>query len=397
MKPIRILVVDDEVGMRLGVQRTLRDFRVTLPDVERDLAFAVTLAETGEEALERLQTDGTDLLLLDHKLPGIQGLDVLDVVTKEHRGEVLTVMITAYASIETAVSATKRGAYDFLAKPFTPTELKATVAKATRHLVLQRQARQLARERRQLRFQLISVVAHELKSPLAAIEGYLQLLQDERTNRDPKATAHMVERSLVRLDGMRKLIFDLLDLTRIESGQRQRDLKPTDLVEHAKLALEAVRTAADGRGIALQLEGPTTLPLEADPSELDIIFNNLVSNAVKYNRDGGAVTVSLRDAESHVTVAVTDTGIGMSAEECARLFGEFVRIRNQKTKNILGSGLGLSILRRLACLYRGTVSVESEPDVGTTFTVTLAKESRGNSEDLPCETTSSSASTSPIA
>jgi len=374
VETIRVLVVDDEAGMRLGVERTLRGFHAALPDVEGEVDFAVRLVSSGEEALEALRSSSVDLLLLDHKLPGIQGLDVLDIVTKERHGDVLTVMITAYASIETAVSATKRGAYDFLAKPFTPAELKATVTKAARHLMLRRQAQKLARERHRLRFQLISVVAHELKSPLAAIEGYLRLLEDPRTGADPATRSRMVERSLLRLDGMRKLIFDLLDLTRIESGERPRNLARIDLVERASLALDAARPAAEARAVSLALDAPAELEFEADPAEIDIVLNNLVSNAVKYNRDGGAVTLSIQEDERQVTIAVQDTGIGMTPEECGRLFGEFVRIRNEKTKNILGSGLGLSILKRIAALYRGEVRVTSEPDVGSTFTVTLARE-----------------------
>ncbi|MBN2193059.1 MAG: response regulator [Polyangiaceae bacterium] len=396
METVRVLVVDDELGMRHGVERTLRGFHISLADVEGEIAFDVSLAATGEEALERLRAEPVDLLLLDHKLPGIQGLDVLDVVSKEYRGEVLTVMITAYASIETAISATKRGAYDFLAKPFTPAELKATVTKAARHLMLQRQARLLARDKHKLRYQLISVVAHELKSPLAAIEGYLQLLQDQRACADPATRTHMIERSLVRLDGMRKLIFDLLDLTQIESGQRPRTLVATDLGARAAFALEGAKPAAETRRISLILDVPTPVVFSADPAEMDIILNNLVSNAVKYNRDNGTVTVSIRDSATQVTIAVNDTGIGMTAEECARLFGEFVRIRNVKTKDILGSGLGLSILKRLATLYHGGVVVVSEPDVGTTFTVTLAKLPLTEKEPS-CGTTSSLESTSPTA
>jgi signal transduction histidine kinase len=101
------------------------------------------------------------------------------------------------------------------------------------------------------------------------------------------------------------------------------------------------------------------------------MLNNLVSNAVKYNRTGGLVNVTVTRAGDVVTVSVEDTGIGMTAKETARLFGEFVRIKNEKTRNISGSGLGLSILKRLATLYGGEVTVASTPDAGTTFTVTL--------------------------
>jgi signal transduction histidine kinase len=103
------------------------------------------------------------------------------------------------------------------------------------------------------------------------------------------------------------------------------------------------------------------------------MFNNLLSNAIKYNQDNGSVTVTVEQDRESVTIAVRDTGIGMSAEEMGKLFGEFSRIKNEKTRNILGSGLGLSILRRLAGLYGGSVKVQSSPGEGTTFTVVLKK------------------------
>jgi signal transduction histidine kinase len=104
---------------------------------------------------------------------------------------------------------------------------------------------------------------------------------------------------------------------------------------------------------------------------MEIIFNNLVSNAVKYNRDGGTVDVRIAPCPGGGTLAVSDTGIGMTREETARLFADFVRIKNDKTRNILGSGLGLSIVRKLAQLYGGDATFVSEPDVGSTFTVSL--------------------------
>ena len=154
-------------------------------------------ASTGEEALERLDQDRPDIVLLDHKLPGMSGLDVLEQFNQK-RVEALVIMITAYASLDVAVSATKRGAFDFLAKPFTPEELKASLRKAARHHILRAQARRLAAEKRQVRFQFLSVLVHELKAPLAAIEGYLHLLAEEGSQ-DPETLRHSVDRSLVRI------------------------------------------------------------------------------------------------------------------------------------------------------------------------------------------------------
>ena len=367
---LHLLVVDDELGMRLSVERALRHYSIWFEDIEAEVSFRITLAESGEAALELNGQDPADILLLDYKLPGMSGLDVLQVLG-ERKAETLVVMITAYASLETAVQATKCGAFDFLAKPFNPDELKAAVYKTSKHHMVERAARKLAEERRQIRFEFLSVLAHELKSPLAAVEGNLRILQyrtlgERMVDYDP-----LLERSMVRLEGMSKLILDLLDLTQLESGQKKRALEPLDAAAMAAQVLEAHQSLAGQKQVRLVLEAPEPVLLDADPGELEIIFNNLVSNAIKYNRDGGAVTVQVGARDGVVTFAVRDTGIGMTEEEMGRLFGEFSRIRNEKTRNILGSGLGLSILRRLAALYGGEVKVQSSPGEGSTFTVTL--------------------------
>src|SRR5512137_3150853 len=159
--------------MRLAVARVLNTYTVK-PDEsdEHAVGFAVETAETGEAALDMMSASAPDILLLDMKLPGKSGLDVLREI-RERRLDILTVMITAYATLETAIEATKRGAHDFLPKPFTPEDLRVAVRRAVRHYVIQREARRLAEEKRQVRFQFISVLGHELKAPLAAVEGFL--------------------------------------------------------------------------------------------------------------------------------------------------------------------------------------------------------------------------------
>lgn len=372
MQTLRILVTDDEAEMRRAVERALREFTVLLPDVNEDVHFELDTAGTGEEALEKINANPPDLILLDYKLPGISGLDVLEQLGKRE-GDIHTVMMTAYASLETAVTATKQGAFDFIAKPFTPTELKETVRKTAAHLIVQRKARQLALEKRQVRFQFISVLAHELKAPLSAIEGYLELLKDPDTRSNGSVAEPMVQRSLIRCQGMRKMITDLLDLTRIESGTKVREIVEVDVAEVARTAIDTMRPDADHRGITVELQVDGLSKMPGDRGEIEIILNNLVSNAVKYNRDGGRVDVKIAGNDSKIVLTVTDTGIGMNEEEAGRLFNDFVRIRNTKTKDILGSGLGLSIVRKLAQFYAGDARVASKPDVGSTFTVELAR------------------------
>ena len=248
-----------------------------------DVTYTSSHFASGEEFLSTL-ADGAeyDLLLLDLKLPGMSGLDILAELGKQNRS-LVTIMITAYATFETAVQATKLGAFDFLPKPFSPEELRYSLRKATNQLIISREARRLADEERQVRFNFISVLSHELKAPLNAIEGYLKLLQEDETpERMP-----MINRSLIRLDGMRKLIFDLLDLTRIESGQKARQFAEVDVASVARRTIDLFATEAADRNITIKLATPEPVKMTADAGELEIVLNNLVSNAVKYNRDGG--------------------------------------------------------------------------------------------------------------
>lgn len=374
MDLLNILIVDDEYGMRRGAERALRNMHLHLHDINGDVRFNIRTAADGRELDERMAEGPTDILILDYKLPDTTGLDILDRLMKQPL-DLLVIMITAYASLDTAVTATRRGAYDFLAKPFTPEELRGAVRKAARHLILQRQARRLAEEKRQVRFQFVSVLAHEMKAPISAIEGYLQMMRERAVGETLADYDHIVGRCLVRIEGMRKLISDLLDMTSIESGQRQRAIATVDLGDIARQAVENVKAEAARRGIAIDLDVPEGARMEADRAEIEMIFNNLVSNAVKYNRDGGRVGLRVREAEGEVRLAVEDSGIGMTPEECQRLFSDFSRIKNDKTRHILGSGLGLSTLKKIVTLYDGDISVESRPDVGSTFSVVLRRDS----------------------
>ncbi len=384
MITLRILVVDDEQGMRMGITRALRRFSTTMPGTNEEITFELDEAASGEEALEKIDACQPDLLLLDMKLPGIDGLEVLEEIANR-KLNISTIMITAYASIKAAVTATKRGAFDFLPKPFTPDELKNAIRKDAQHVVLAERARKLAEERNKIRFNFISVLAHELKAPINAIEGYLEILGNPTLmeKMDKAAYNRMIDRSVYRIGYMRKMILDLLDLTRIESGEKKRNIESVDIREIAECALDAVRNEAERRNITLSIEAPESLIMMADASEIEIIFNNLISNAVKYNTDNGTVRVLLKKMDEYVEIHVSDTGIGMTKEEAGRLFGEFSRIKNAKTRNISGTGLGLSILKKLAIAYGGDVSVDSVPDEGSTFHVKISDLQVDESKEKP--------------
>jgi len=370
MSRLKILVVDDEPGIRSGVARILRNFRVDYPFMDEGFEFEVFEAPTGEEGIEMIEKNNPDILLLDNKLPGIQGIEVLDYI-KKRQITIIVVMITSYASLELAVKATSDGAYDFIPKPFTPQELKSSIENITKRVFLKKMAVRLQDAGKQVRFQFLSVLSHELKAPLNAIEGYLTMIRERQAGNRLEDYDMMVTRSLERIKGMRTLILDLMDLTRVESGKLKRNITQVNLSEIATTAIDTMLPYSIQRDVTVQLDTPGPIAAMADAEEMEIIFNNLISNAIKYNKTGGQVQCRLTSDTCCVTIEVSDTGIGIGESDLNRIFDDFVRIKNEQTKNITGSGLGLSIVKKLVDSYQGRIEVRSVPDQGTAFIVKI--------------------------
>ncbi|MDX9940864.1 MAG: ATP-binding protein [Bacteroidales bacterium] len=368
MGKLKLLVVDDEPGIRSGVIRILENFSVSYPFMDEDFDFNVAEAPTGEDALDLLVDNEFDIVLLDNKLPGIQGIDVLEFINKKQL-DVVVVMITSYASLDLAVKATRRGAYDFVPKPFTPKELRATIETITKQLFLRRMTKKLNVEGRQIRFQFLSVLSHELKAPINAIEGYLKMMQDKKEGDRIDDYMEMIDRSLFRVQSMRNLIMDMLDFTKIESGKKIRKIEPIMLCDVAQQCIDSFQPLSIQKGIDTYLNCGSKIPIRADRQEIEIVLNNLISNAIKYNKEGGRVDVSLGIDGNNATIRVEDTGIGMNPDDIGKLFEDFVRIKTEETKNISGSGLGLSIVKKILNLYEADIQVESTPGEGSSFTV----------------------------
>lgn len=372
MELIKLLVVDDEPGIRSGVSRVLRDFSVSYPFMDEACKFEIIEAPTGEDAIEIINNNLPDIMLLDNKLPGIQGIEVLEYVSKNHL-DIVVIMITSYASLEVAVKATKNGAFDFIPKPFTPQELRSSMETITKQVYFRRMTKKLNTVGKQVRFQFLSVLSHELKAPLNAIEGYLKMMEEKQYGENIDDYQAIVERSISRVKGMRSLIMDLLDLTKIESGTTTRVIKEVNLLEIAQISVDSMKPFAIQNDVNVYLNSNTEIKINADAREMEIVFNNLISNAIKYNKSGGRVDCAIKPKDDFVVFTISDNGIGMSEEDMSKLFNEFVRIKNQRTKGISGSGLGLSIVKKIIDAYDGDITVTSSPDKGTTFTVTLPK------------------------
>lgn len=372
MSTIHVLVVDDEPGIRSGVSRVLSRFKVSYPFLEEDFDFHIFEAETAEEGLKIIENEKVDIVLLDNKLPGMQGVEMLDILNKKQLDIAIT-MITSYASLDLAVDATKKGAFNFVPKPFTPEELRTAIESSTKFIYLKRMTRQMNTQGKEVRFKFLSVLSHELKSPINAVEGYLNLMKEQQMGEHIEAYDPMINRSLERLHAMRNMLLDLLDLTRLENPEDKRMQSTVDLTAMAQVVLESFEPLAIQRNVDFNVQIENGIQFYANPNEMEIIFNNLISNAVKYNKDNGRVDITLKQSEDQILLVVQDTGIGIKEDDIARLFQEFSRIISPETKQISGSGLGLSILKKTVEKYGGTVKLESEYGKGSKFTVQLPK------------------------
>jgi len=372
MAILKILVVDDEPGIRSGILRILKGYRVDFPFLDEHIEYEIFEAGSGEECIDIIISHKPDIILLDNKLPGMQGVEVLEWV-KKNDIDTLVVMITSYASLELAVKATRDGAHDFIPKPFTPQELRSSIENISKHLFLRRMTRKMKKEGKQVRFQFLSVLSHELKAPINAIEGYLNIMQNKQLGNEIVAYDDIIVRSLDRINGMRSLIMDMLVLTRLESGKAVQKKQLVVLNEIARNSIDTMRPYAIQKDVDVYLNASSRFSYFADPGEMEIIFNNLISNAVKYNVQGGRVDCMIREVNGMIVITVSDTGIGMKDEEIDNIFKDFYRIKNQQTRKISGSGLGLSILKKIVELYEGSVHVASVPGKGSTFTVTLKR------------------------
>jgi signal transduction histidine kinase len=459
--------------------------------------YHVDTAVDGVDALTKFQVPGDfDVVISDLKMPRMGGMELIEALHAID-DDALLLVITAYATIDTAVDATKRGAYGYIPKPFTPDELLLHVRNGLEKRSLRIEAKQLREERERrllevafersksttilncmtdgvlvanrqgqivLRNQalarilpefgdlplpatldslgnrdlvalvkevveaagpviaskeieltpstymvnaapvlepggealgavavlrditalkkleiaksmFVSMVAHELKSPLATIESSLDIVLSGIAGSDPARDRQMMRRALLRATTLRTLVGDLLNLTAIETGNFLLKRTPTDLCKVVRDVVDTYADKASEKGLTLELECDQTALRDCrvlgDCNALTSIVGNLLDNAVKYTPEGGTVTVTVDRTGLYARVRVKDSGIGMTPGERDKVFDEFYRIKNETTAGIPGTGLGLTLVRRLVDLHQGRIEVDSTPGLGSQFSVSL--------------------------
>ncbi|OGU65149.1 MAG: hybrid sensor histidine kinase/response regulator [Stygiobacter sp. RIFOXYC12_FULL_38_8] len=224
----------------------------------------------------------------------------------------------------------------------------------------------------QIKSQFVSMVAHELKTPLAAVQGFINIILNDSLGVDREKQKEYLSRSTVRLKSLTDLVNDLLDISRMELKTKQREIEDVDITEALKSTLQFLEFEIKKKEILIDTHIEENLPtIKADVSEITRLFTNLISNAIKYNKESGSIYIIAHQENNYVCIKIRDTGIGMKPEEKDRLFSEFYRAKNEKTRGISGTGLGLSIVKKIVESYYGKIEVESVFGYGTTFTIHL--------------------------
>ena len=222
-----------------------------------------------------------------------------------------------------------------------------------------------------LRRDFVANVSHELRTPLASIRGFAETLRDGALE-DKENRAEFVEAIVKDAERLSALVEDLLDLSAIESGKRPPAREPVDLLALAREAASSLRLLAERRRVRIEIEGaPAPRAVRADRGQLKQVLGNLLDNGIKFNREGGLVVVSVREAAGAVEVSVRDSGPGVPPEDLPRLFERFYRVDKARTSDVGGTGLGLSIVKHIVEAHGGSVSVDSRLGEGSVFRFTL--------------------------
>ena len=354
-----IIVIDDDDIIRLSCEQILQKS-----------GYKVETFGNGYEGIERLKQIHPPLLVVDIKMPELDGFEVIKIVRKLDP-DVVIVVITGYATIETAVDAMKMGAYDFLPKPFTPSELRLIIDRGCERWRLAQEAKLLRKQKEEVERKFVTLVSHQLKAPLGAVKQYLDVLLYTCRDQLPGDTIEWISRSQTRIAEMISLIQDWLMMAKLDRGALCDRSASSDIGKIVESIVQE-HQALPSTHVKLSTEiAPALATARGDAVSLNMLVGNLVSNAVKYNKPGGTVTVRAASDGQWITLEVRDTGIGIPADLRSHLFEEFYRVKTPETQNIPGTGLGLVICRRIVDELGGSIEVDSKEGEYTVFTVKL--------------------------
>jgi signal transduction histidine kinase len=288
--------------------------------------------------------------------PTVEGQRILLALNILMIAPIVTGLVTYLADRQRAANTAVREANSLVSELNTALESQVTRAR-----LMEREAR--SADEAKTRF--LANMSHELRTPLNAIIGYAEILSEEELQEDHLADVECIERAGHHL---LQLINDVLDLSRIEAGQMDVNVESAELGDLVQAAVEAVRPLCDRRGNEIHVEIGVRGPQRIDPRKIKQILINLLSNAAKFT-EGGRIDIEARREQNRLLIEIRDTGIGMTEQGLGRVFAPFTQADDSPTREFGGTGLGLYLVRKIARLHGGDVTLTSKLGEGTTVTV----------------------------
>lgn len=362
-----ILVVDD-IEQNIGV----------ITQILKNSGFRVMAALSGATAIKIAQKRKPDLILLDVMMPDINGFETCQQLKNiPATKQIPVIFLSALNDVETKVKGFEVGGVDYITKPFQEPEVIARVKLHLRIADLEKEKRSHIDKLNELneeKDKMMQIVSHDLRSPLGSIKGIAELLRDGEEAMDVNKVREFSSLIAVSSLTLINLVNDLLDLAKIESGSMALNLTEFDMRVLVLSCVETMHMLAYKKGIIIDFDAPDNeILMQGDKPKLMQVFNNIISNSVKFTNDKGNIRIKCSQSESGVHIQISDNGIGIPADVIPKLFEKFGKHQRAGTSGEKGTGLGMPIVKRFIELHGGKIVVESIVGEGSTFLVTLSE------------------------
>ena len=352
----RILIVDD----------VIQNIKI-LGKILRTKGFLLSFSLSGEEALKIFETKPFDLVLLDIMMPGINGFDVCKQIKQQEKyKDIPIIFISASTEIQSIVKGFRLGAVDYITKPFRSEEL---LARVQTHLELKQTKEQLL-DTIATKDKIFSIIAHDIKNPLSAINGICELLLDFYENYTKEEIVSQISEMKTSGTNLLKFLESLLEWSRIQAGRKKVNFEPMQLNMIVQSIFSLLKQQAEAKEIQLKSTIDDSTQIYGDYNMISTVIRNLVSNAIKYTYHEGKVSIHSKSINDHEEITISDTGTGIPPEKLETIF-QIKETSIPGTDGEKGTGLGLVICKEFMNKNNGTICVESEVGKGTHFIVTI--------------------------
>jgi signal transduction histidine kinase len=357
----RLLVVDDDNDFRTLVKSTLIDEGYTVDDVS-----------SGEAAVEAIRHQQYEIVLLDIKMPGMDGVQTLKLLRQEAPNTDY-IMITGFQDIALAIECIKLGAKEYLNKPIDAIDLTQRIRSMLRARIAEQKLKLREKE-------FNSRLLHEIRNPMTTVKSGISFLLKEMAGPLTDQQSEVLKHISSNVEKLVALVNDMIDLSKFESGNVMLELLPTNLEELIPAVCERLAPQAKAKKLTLNVVVNSSIPtLQLDTEKIEQVITNLIDNAIKYTDEGGTITVnstlvkkqSNGTTREYAEIAVTDSGIGISSDELPFVFDKYKEVLTGKISKKKTTGLGLAICRSIAEAHKGMLTVESTPGKGSTFRIYL--------------------------